>query len=219
MKSCEICPYKGPSNSRVDKHNFAKHFRCRKCNVMFDTKLEIIKHRENTHNVDFCCDICGKKFLRKEHVKLHSKQHEKIEERKQPNKVYVCDICDFPTSGQNHLDEHKSAIHLKNTLFLCSYCDFKSTWQSGLRRHISLKHVSDEEKPFKCDMCDFKTIAIGPLKGHKALKHAIKGFIKCRFCEFQATTVTGLTRHVLHWHKINNKQFCCNYCDFFYTYT
>jgi len=71
----------------------AGKFKCSECAKCFVLKPDLKKHIDCVHSIDkrFCCQVCGKRFGRSDHLKIHSKTHEKkvvlppIEESDKPS--------------------------------------------------------------------------------------------------------------------------------------
>ena len=78
---CEICGKFFANQLRLELH-FRTHtgYRpevCHICSKTFTQPGGLIAHKK-THLADaknFCCDVCGKKFLRKEDLKHHFRLH------------------------------------------------------------------------------------------------------------------------------------------------
>ena len=129
------CPYCGKLfkiHSQLKKHvrihTDAKP--CRHCSQCF-TRLEQLKaHLLKSHNEGtwFTCDICQKKFSRKQHVKEHVQRHEAV-------KPYVCSECPKRFCTADELRQHHS-VHLGYKPFSV-VCVIKSSHVKQLLRSTS----------------------------------------------------------------------------------
>lgn len=88
----------------------------------------------NTDGVKtFHCDLCGKVFKRKEHIKNHLNAHLK--------KRSICSLCGrwfHPLALKRHKEQICSGIPKKN--YPCNQCGKKFTRKEHVRSHILRVH-------------------------------------------------------------------------------
>ncbi|XP_023312596.1 zinc finger protein 558-like [Anoplophora glabripennis] len=123
------------------QHAKDKTYRCKPCQLKFDTRSAYRKHRYQNHDDKFrICFKCGKTVMNlNQHVKsVHGN----------PNAV-KCSQCDKTFSCTKHLNRHK-LVHSNEFKYQCHSCG------KGFKTPFSLKvHLRshDAVKPFMCDIC------------------------------------------------------------------
>ena len=63
-------------------------------------------------------------------------------ERRDDQKQYQCDQCDFRANGRDHIYEHKRRDH-SGYKALCDQCGYMTNVISHLKRHVRAKHPED----------------------------------------------------------------------------
>ena len=111
---CEKCPYHCHFESELKKHNISHHSQP--------------SHQCMKRN-------CGRWFKRKSDLVLHLETHKKD--------VLDCDQCDFTTTLQKYLKEHKKS-HEDTLPYSCNICGKRFLWRSGVRAH-KIKEHSDSK--------------------------------------------------------------------------
>ena len=114
--------------------------------------------------------------------------------------VYICDKCDFETSGMKDIKSHESNNHKQVKKYKCEDCSYESNERDHLREHKTSKHRNNqkEEKIDKveCKECDFTADSNETMKKHMEIAMGHKRKIKCKyylnnrcrfgkFCRFQ----------------------------------
>lgn len=92
------------------------------------------------------CDVCNKRFTRKEHLDHHKVTHS-------GEKPFKCDVCLKAFSLKSNLQTHK-LIHTQPRRFACSWPGCKKTFNQKmhLKRHCDCIHL--KLKPHACPLCD-----------------------------------------------------------------
>lgn len=85
---------------------------------------------------EFTCDICGKKFAHKNNLKLHIKDHDRLN-------IFVCSYenCDRVYYFQRNLDLHIRNYHL-GAKWECHLCSAKLSSKQKLNGHIEKIHIN-----------------------------------------------------------------------------
>ena len=60
-------------------------------------------------------------------------------ERRDDQKQYQCDQCDFRANGRDHIYEHKRRNH-SDYMLLCDRCGYTTNQSSNFNRHFRRKH-------------------------------------------------------------------------------
>lgn len=91
-------------NINENKENDEHLFECEICKKKF-IKKDYYKRHMLSHNDAFTCHICSKKFFHGYHLKQHMDFHKEVRD-------YKCDICDFTARFKTNMIKHKKT-HIK----------------------------------------------------------------------------------------------------------
>ncbi|XP_076840537.1 LOW QUALITY PROTEIN: zinc finger protein 64 [Brachyhypopomus gauderio] len=160
----------------------------------------------------FECELCHKRFSRRDKLNLHSRSHtgEKPHRCKHcpyaaadssslkkhlrvhyDERPFKCQICPYASRNSSQLTVHLRS-HTGDAPFQCNQCDAKFKINSDLKRH---SRTHSGEKPYQCDLCDYRCAMKANLKSHVQLKHGAAGAYGCPDCDFRCPTKAGLRRH------------------------
>uniref|UniRef100_A0A671QGX9 Zinc finger protein 64 homolog (mouse) n=1 Tax=Sinocyclocheilus anshuiensis TaxID=1608454 RepID=A0A671QGX9_9TELE len=128
----------------------------------------------------FECELCHKRFSRRDKLNLHSRLHT----GENPHK---CKYCPYAAADSSSLKKH-----LRDVPFQCNQCDAKFKINSDLKRH---SRVHSGEKPYKCELCEYRCAMKANLKSHVQLKHSVSDSFRCSKCEFQCSAKATLRHH------------------------
>ena len=87
-----------------EKENDDNLFECNICNKKY-VKKDYYKRHMLSHEKTFDCHLCSRKFFHGYHLKQHMDFHKEIRD-------YECDICDFTARFRSNLIKHKKT-HIK----------------------------------------------------------------------------------------------------------
>jgi len=157
------------------------------------------------------CNVCGKDFKNRDHVKRHWRQ-------KHLGKTCICDVCGM-SFRKDSLQQHKIRKHgteeeqnrLKEKCSICNINIF------DLKRHMRQIHYKRSGVKHKCDQCGAEFLIKAYLKRH--LRIHSEGPQKCDLCSQICTTSKGLQIHKNVAHSEEwQKKYCCDKCPakFFY---
>jgi uncharacterized Zn-finger protein len=90
--------------SANEKENDDSLFECNICNKKF-VKKDYYKRHMLSHEKTFDCHLCSKKFFHNYHLKQHMDFHKEVRD-------YKCDMCDFTARFKSNLIKHKKT-HIK----------------------------------------------------------------------------------------------------------
>lgn len=136
----------------LEKLKKGKRFFCKHCFTPFDSKVSILKHRQNNvacrtvpKSKTFLCNFCGKHFARQNTLNVHLKSHLN-------DKPHRCEYCDrgFVTAAQ--MRQHTN-IHTGLRPFVCPIDTCKKSFSanSALYQHQTNVHAP---RTLKCPHCD-----------------------------------------------------------------
>ena len=207
--------------SRVRK-SFGYATECSICRKTFynatNLKRHLRLHAENPQN--FPCDICEKKFTRKDSLFRHRERVHKLFKINfdairpdSQQSSFQCKMCsaDFGASKEalkNHIAgevcrKRDDSFQLNSEGRIeCDLCEKTYIGVSNLKRHINLKH-SSLKKRNSCDQCNKFYADISSLKRHVDSIHGSgKQKNVCEICGLEFTQRTSLVRHMKVFHKV-----------------
>jgi hypothetical protein len=100
----------------------------------------IINEKENDDNL-FECNICNKKYVKKDYYKRHMLSHEK---------TFDCHLCSRKFFHNYHLKQHMD-FHKEVRDYECDICDFTARFKSNLIKHkkTHIKYYDSETDTYK----------------------------------------------------------------------
>ncbi|KAI7794491.1 hypothetical protein IRJ41_015284 [Triplophysa rosa] len=191
-----------------------------------DMERHILTH---TGERPFECELCHKRFSRRDKLNLHSRMHtgEKPHKCKYcsyaaaetsslkkhlrihyDERPFKCQICPYASRNSSQLTVHLRS-HTGDAPFQCSQCDAKFKISSDLKRH---SRVHSGEKPYKCDLCEYRCAMKANLKSHIHLKHSGVDSFRCSDCDFQCSTKAALRHHSRQHQPVQPLQ--CSKCSY-----
>ncbi|XP_055596010.1 gastrula zinc finger protein XlCGF26.1-like isoform X2 [Uranotaenia lowii] len=192
--------------NHIQVHTNPDAFQCSECKKNFPSNISLRNHYINVHlPVDerkFACDICLKKFAKRNSLNAHKLIHNTEEE-------FVCEICSKKFPKKSSLRTHIKSIHERSTDFMCDICSKQLKSKYALKAHLA-EHVDNERVP--CTVCGQF------MKNQNSLRKHMKGHtetsltITCDICGKRSPTTGALKKHIRDQHKIQPTH-QCTMCD------
>ena len=132
-----------PTKAQNNVSKSDKPFECQVCGKSF-TRREHLKVHVITHTDEkpFECKVCGRMFSRKDYLRGHLKTHEGA-------KPFKCETCGNEFTRKASLEVH-TRIHTGNMPFKCEVCGKSFSLKQTLTKHT---RTHTGEKPFECKVC------------------------------------------------------------------
>ncbi|XP_011647293.1 zinc finger protein Xfin-like [Pogonomyrmex barbatus] len=167
---------------------------CTECNKQYTSRKGLLRHIQVHEGKKYLCDICPKKFYRREHLKIHVAKHNMV-------KPYKCTRCTkrFIKEEQlnNHLPKHdrtfkKNKETDSSKRFLCEICSKSFTQSTTLIAHL---RAHNGIKPFVCEVCSRPFTTNAYLKMHMRTHTQERPYI-CQYCSRAFARADTLANHL-----------------------
>ncbi|KAE8747660.1 hypothetical protein FOCC_FOCC005639 [Frankliniella occidentalis] len=168
---CEICHIQVTTTEMEDHlqklHSKARSFLCNICNIYFNNKSALIRHRNIHNSPSLKCELCGALFTYPYQLRRHARGHR--------TKFHLCQSCDKTFTSKDSLKQHVIREHKS---YICDVCkkSFKiySDYKVHLKLHLNIKIHT-------CDECSHAFARKSSLKSHLNRHHKTYKFI-CGVC-------------------------------------
>lgn len=181
---------------------------CTECNKHYTSRKGLLRHIQVHEGKKYLCDICPKKFYRREHLKIHVAKHNMI-------KPYKCTRCTkrFIKEDQltNHLSKHdrpfkKNKETDSSKRFLCEICSKSFTQSTTLIAHL---RAHNGIKPYVCEVCSRPFTTNAYLKMHMRTHTQERPYI-CQYCSRAFARADTLANHLTS--HTGEAKYHCKYC-------
>lgn len=158
---CNLCSSSFLNFCKLNEHIKTEHtpIPCKTCGTILKNKIYYRRHMEY-HKKKFKCNICDKRFSRKDLLEQHRLkelnirnfrcfcgkaftteknliQHRQMHSRKKN----ICKDCGKTFTRKSSLQAHKNVVHLgQRAKECCSICGKEFAWKSGLAKHLRTLH-------------------------------------------------------------------------------
>lgn len=207
------CPYTGCKCTYNARASLTNHIKCKHkqtakiyqcdfpgCGYISNRNYTIQQHKKTTHSNErpFKCQICHRRFKRKQSLTQHEHRHENKRKHK-------CQYCKkgFNTAGSRR--EHENGVHLKEKNYFCEVCMRAFCSSSDRTKHKCYKDGKVVKKichkqgcTSEAMYCDRIESAAKYCKSHSSLGMKLWFYNECYDCRL----LSHLTDHM------NGKDLC-----------
>ena len=190
-----------PLNIELEDSNF----KCKKCEKIFVSKIQLKKHIEITHQgiKNHECEHCEKIFSLSENLKRHIKiVHE-------GRKDYRCNDCEKFFANSTNLKTHMKNVHKGQRVVKCHHCEKSFCMSVNLKTHIKTVHEGRKDHIYnysirsynhKCVHCEKLFAYSHDLKRHIKTIHEGRKDYKCKQCGKTFNQSGSLKYHIQYVH-------------------
>jgi uncharacterized Zn-finger protein len=140
--------YKDTQHIQADVLNSDTPLTCHICKERFRNNIDLRAHKEAMHDIQrkFMCDICGKKYKRKENLKDHIYM---VHERDPAKDFVSCPTCGKALASQRSLRFHMRFAHTDAKPCICEICGYSTKQLGNLAFHMRNTH--SDTRPYECE--------------------------------------------------------------------
>lgn len=125
-----------------------------------------------------------------------------------------CQICQKDFSTWKTVLAHIDNIHLGTKHYTCELCGAQFSNSLALNNH-TLKHMTNDDRPYKCDLC-YKSYSVKfSIEKHMRLEHIVqkepRPVYPCDVCGVNLVSKKGLKTHKKR--HDDSKQYQCSFCS------
>lgn len=212
--------YKDTQHIQTDVLNSDTPMTCHICKERFRNNKELRAHKDKEHEIlrKFMCDICGKKYKRKENLKDHIFM---AHERDPSKDFFPCPTCGKALASQRSLRFHLRFAHTDAKPCVCEICGYSTKQLGNLAFHMRNTH--SDVRPYECEWPNCgKTFKDRQLWQRHSQRHELlAGNIEkaktygpvliCKICEKGFCGKYNLEKHMVC--HVNEFPLTCHLCN------
>ncbi|CAL8074368.1 unnamed protein product [Orchesella dallaii] len=206
---CVVCARKFNDQGSLRRHYklHKRNFVCRFCGIKMASAGSLMRHNLlHTGEKPFECELCNRKFSRKDALKAHLVAHEKGNSKLSLPRPYKCRVCTASYTMRYNLIRHVRQTHqngsVENQYALEMNMAQPSTKSKPAEEELVMDNewfsniVEEENNPLRCNHCDKVFSSMKSLNTHVWYHNQEKRFI-CKICNHGFRYLTDLNRHYL----------------------
>ncbi|XP_077560688.1 uncharacterized protein LOC144175474 [Haemaphysalis longicornis] len=171
-----------------------KRFQCDMCGKRFHRKDLLLEHHAVHGDPTFPCPTCRKLFKTKKSLDVHMMIHTGV-------KRFKCSVCAKEFFQKGNLQKHEDT-HLSERRHRCAVCQKVFATRESLARH-ALEHTRG--RLFPCAQCGRAFVKEHQLRNHQRVFHSDQLY-SCRFCGLSLKLRHSLKRHLRKKHPDREHQ-------------
>ena len=183
---------------------------CHLCSFEATSDIELDDHRAQQHGI-INCDKCDYGAEDLGIMRKHKMEHT-------GTILFTCNICEFESSKQSILVDHKESKHSKpdNPVHECNRCEKAFSYPFLLKNHTCIPDFK-----YPCELCSFMATGLSDLLKHMDWVHS-KTLRSCCKCDYRTPDQHDLNAHITNSHAFDDEtkqknvqnKFKCNQCSF-----
>uniref|UniRef100_A0A1B0D2G5 C2H2-type domain-containing protein n=1 Tax=Phlebotomus papatasi TaxID=29031 RepID=A0A1B0D2G5_PHLPP len=189
----------------LEKNSPKHEIQCPSCEETFRDFGQYHDHMDVVHPAPFVCNVCGKRFTKKNNLKSHMYSIHVIEKP-----LMRCEICGAECRGDRNMKRHIMHVHRKATRINCEICKISIFDKVSLRRHMMYKHGLKKE--YVCNVCKREFATADALRYHITTHTGDRPY-PCPFCPKKFKINSELRKHYRAHKELTIKCPSCSlYC-------
>ena len=140
------------------------------------------------------CAFCSFRSFSRDGLEIHDRKH-------RVKSPHQCRICSYSTESDSRLAEHMKRDHAVRKSAATWNIPRPALASSGsLSKRSASKAASSSGRVFICNHCDYRSTDLKYLERHEK-HHQVASAYRCPMCNFSASRMGSVTKHVNLQHK------------------